>query len=76
MIWLHYQSIIFSEGSKNKQAETLTWTEEDEGLTPFLPPPVTYRYFVVHSSGIFMFAGEHADLQNPIPATGLLVSVD
>lgn len=71
-----YQSIIFSEDNENKQAEILTWTEEDEGLTPFLPPPVTHRYFVVQSSGIFMFVGERDDLQNPIPATGLLVSVD
>lgn len=76
MLWHHYQSIIFTEDNENKETESLTWTKEDEGLTPFLPPPVAHRYFVVRSSGIFMFAGEHAALQNPIPATGLLVSVD
>jgi len=47
-----------------------------KALTPFLPPAITHRYFVVHPSGVFVFAGEHAELQIPIPATGLLVSVD
>lgn len=54
------------------------WLEQKriKALTPFLPPPITHRYFVVHHSGVLEFAGEHADLQIPIPAMGLLVSVD
>lgn len=42
-------------------------------LIPFLPLPVTQSYLVEHP---FRFAGEHADLQIPIPTAGLLVGLD
>lgn len=77
MTWLHCQPHpTLSEGNGNKQAITLTEQKMMMALTPFLPPPITHRYLVLHHPGVLGFAGEYADLQIPIPTTGLLVSVD